>query len=100
MSVVKIISKVKEQRRGVGQAVNAIEDATMPRQHAAAVLEADVTFQSRDRHVADESGVADQQAGRYRNHPSHRRKPFCEQYRKQCGRRHAAEKTFPGLVWT
>src|SRR2546426_7952861 len=72
----------------------------MPRQYAAAILETDVTLQSRDGHVADESGGADQQAGRYCNHPSHRRKPFCEQDRKQCSSPHAAEKTFPGLVRT
>ena len=62
-SVVEVPHEMKEQRRGVDQAVDAIEQATVAGNQATRVLDADVAFECREGDIADEPAEADQQTG-------------------------------------
>ena len=53
--VVEIPDEVEEQRRRVGQAVDAVEHAAVARQDACRILDAEVALDGRDGHVADEA---------------------------------------------
>src|SRR5262245_29448966 len=61
-SIVEIPQDVEEQRRRVGEAVEAVEDAAMAGQHGAAVLDAEVALDGGDGDIADETRRAEQQA--------------------------------------
>ena len=54
---------MEEQRCRVGEAIDAIENAAVAGQQAAAVLDADIPLQGGDGDIADKAADADDQSG-------------------------------------
>ena len=48
---------MEEERRGIGQAVDAVEDAAVSGQEITRVLDPEIAFQRRDDDIADNAGL-------------------------------------------
>src|SRR5262247_3895977 len=88
-SSVEIAHVVEEQRRGVRQAVDAVQDAAVPRQNAAAVLDAEIALHGGDDDVANEAADADERRGAERLQSRKRRERRRQQSAEHDGRSHS-----------